>query len=58
MKQIKFAPSAKQENTHLSQLSEQYAEPAQKHSLSLDETFTSKTVCVLALNSKDKLHRY
>lgn len=53
-----FPPSAKLENTHLSQLSEQYAEPAQKHSLSLDETFTSKTLCALLLNSKDKLHRY
>lgn len=53
-----FPPSAKLENTHLSHLSEQYAEPAEKHSLSLDETFTSKTACVLPLNSKDKLHRH
>lgn len=53
-----FPHSAKLESAHLSHLSEQYAEPAQKPSLSLDETFTSKTVCVLPLKSKDKLHRH
>jgi len=53
-----FPPAAKLENTHLSHLSEQDAEPAQKHPLSLDETFTSKIVYVLPLNSKKKLHRH
>lgn len=53
-----FPPSVELENTHLSHLSEQHAEAAQKHSLPLDETFTSNTERELPLNSNDKLQRY